>query len=646
MPTATGAAEEPCYVRQLFTTLLDTRELHIASRQTNYRNKITYSLPIVSDDAYSDLAADAINNVCHAVQEWSDSWHAVSAHILSKEDVEPVCVQSSVIFREIMVKSTRSGSILVRLTVQASGRGTDEYAGDPLAWPEASSFRGFLLTRFPSIDCLCYNVADESSTTRPSKEAPLHFLTKNKVVMEVTPNGVDYQIGPDTFSEVNHEVELLQWDKTKEWIEDIVTEHLKLPLSGGTTRLAKQKRILIVSGRDVSSFGLSFGSLRLPSDLFSPADAVTGSDDKLNGELGRMFDHVIAIQHCPLVHRDALRNFGRHEDKVKATVLHISKPDMVHGFEREISKHVCPITGQRPMVVGVMTGGRKGLDPAYIDYLVGNPCVVGIVYNSCATKSLIRDMQGLVHGGFAVDDFRSYDFLPGTGYTASLTKLMRRPRTLILPIGPAGVGKSCLASSLQNRASRFVWWHRDAIFASLRQQGVGLGKSKQLVHQSLLDCLHSLRNDNADDCLSASKPSIVLVDSTNGNAEARKLYVREAKPDLVVLVAFDMNGTDRDEMIHFLLGRTANRLGDNVAEHASFPGTISAQREKHGRIIQGMDYADIGEVDSLFEGTRSLVIRCDPRDERATESICYRVFLGWSVETSLRHLVLQPPSAW
>jgi predicted kinase len=645
MPTAAGAAEESCYVRQLFTTLLETRELHNASRQTKYRNKITYSLPLVSDDAYSDLAADEINNVCRAVQEWSDSWRTDSAHLSSNGVAEPVCVQSKVIFREIMVKSTRSGTILVRLTVQASRR-ADEYAGDPLDWPDASSFRGFLLTRFPSIDCLCYNIAEESIAARPSKEAPLHFLTKNKVVMEVTPNGMDYQIGPDTFSEVNHEVELLQWEKTKEWIEDIVTKNLKLQLSDSTMKLSRQKRILIVSGRDVSSFGLSFGSLRCPSNLCSPTDAVTGSDDKLSGELGRMFDHVIAIQHCPLVHRDALCNFARHEDKVKASVLHISKPDMVHGFEREISKHACPITGQRPMVVGVMTGGRKGLDPAYIDYLVSNPSVAGIVYNSCATKSLIRDMQGLIHGGFAVDDFCRYDFLPGTGYTASLTKLTSRPRTLILPVGPAGVGKSCLASSLQRHTSGFVWWHRDAIFASLRHQGIGLGKSKQLVHQSLLDCLHSLRNDNTDDCLSAAKSSIVLIDSTNGNAEARKLYVRESKPDLVMLVVFQMNCTDRDEMIQFLLGRTANRVGANVAQHVSFPGTVSEQREKHGRILQGMDYADTGEGDSLFEGTRSFVVRCDPRDERAAESICFRVFLGWSVETTLRHLVLRPPSVW
>ena len=44
--------------------------------------------------------------------------------------------------------------------------------------------------------------------------------------------------------------------------------------------------------------------------------------------------------------------------------------------------------------------------------------------------------------GSAVDDFRSYDFFPGTKYTASVTRLLRRPRTLILPVGPAGTGES------------------------------------------------------------------------------------------------------------------------------------------------------------------------------------------------------------
>ena len=105
--------------------------------------------------------------------------------------------------------------------------------------------------------------------------------------------------------------------------------------------------------------------------------------------------------------------------------------------------------GTDSTIMGVMTGGRKGLDPSYLDFLVQSERVVAIIYNSCSTKSLVRDMEGLMQA-FDVADFRSYNFFPGTSYTASLTLLIRkRKTTLVIPVGPAGVGKSTLAAKLR-----------------------------------------------------------------------------------------------------------------------------------------------------------------------------------------------------
>lgn len=540
------------WVERFFTSLFDTAALHVHSQKIKYRNKITYSLPL---QKVSELAEDRINDVCRAVQNWHQD-------------------DSVVIFREVMVKATRQGKILVRVTVQHQ---------NTCRW-DAEAFRHHLVTKFPAIECLCYNVANSSA--RPSKESAIHVLTDAVYVLETTPNGLDYQIGSDTFSEVNHEVEWLQWAKTKEWLDEIHADG------------RADSAVLIVSGRDISSFGLGFGSL-------------------LNENGDRMFSHTVAIQHCPLVHQDALENFGRHRDKVDATVLHMTKPDMVHGFSQELERH-----SGRP-VVGVMTGGRKGLDPLYIQYLVNNPSVVCIVYNSCSTKSLLRDMKGFLDGGFFVDDFKSYDFLPGTGYTASLTKLIRRPRTLVIPVGPAGAGKSSVAKELvANTCASVVWLERDAVFASLRNQEIGLAKSKQMVHQYLLDCLRK-----------PGDTAVIFLDSTNGKSDARKLYVHEAFPDLAILVLFQVDG---DNVVDFLLDRTANRLKSNEALHPSFPDTVDEQRKKHVKILKGICYPTPSNEDL---GVRTTCLFCNPRDNDDMANLPYSVFLEFTTSGKLRHTV-------
>lgn len=602
---------DSCYVERFFTRLFDTPELHIHSRKTKYRNKITYSLPVLGEDAYSELAEDRINDVCRAIQQW----HHDDDSILS--------------FREVMVKATRSGSLLVRATIQYH-KCSDGCNGSRDCWVNASSFRDYLRSAFPAIECLCYNVANGSA--RPSKESPLHFLTDAVHVLESTPNGLDYQIGPDTFSEVNHEVELLQWEKTKEWLDAL---HASDSCDGTFDTSTASSAVLIVSGRDISSFGLGFGSLLLPVHSDNNKNISNGGE--------RMFSHVVAIQHCPLVHRDALRNFERHKDKVNATVLHMSKPDMVHGFSQELQRR--DTAGRN--VVGVMTGGRKGLDPAYITYLVQNRSVVCIIYNSCATKSLLRDIKGFLDGGFYVKDFQSYDFLPGTGYTASLTKLVRRPRTLVIPVGPAGVGKSSLAQLLvQQCPSGVTWWQRDAIFASYRNRGIGLGKSKQLVHQDLLDCLQQRKQDDASNsatAAAAAAAAVIVVDSTNGNADARKLYVQEALPDLVILVAMKVEGRDNDDIVDYLLERTANRLRQqggscSASRHPSFPDTVDEQRKKHANIIKGIEYPGDSEL-QLCRRVRSQLISWDPRGQESLANLAYSIFLEFTASEKLRRAI-------
>jgi predicted kinase len=674
-----GCSRDVCFVEQLLKQLLfhvpTQQKLHVASPSIHYRNKITYSCvreqqqqqqpqynTIVPD--YSTLAEEYINDICRTIIEF---WQL---HIDPKQKSVDSC--DVVLLREMMVKGTRSPKgFVIRLTLQfirndQLNRNNNENDTDDLpVWEDGILFHDCIVERYMNAGilqqniCICYNCMIEENV-RPVKDlSRLCFLTPHaRYLYEYTPNGYIYQISPDTFSEVNHPVELLQWEQTKIWMEELYMS-LLTPVPNYVCNSDKYDNqyniidhkdnrnldsvVLIVSGRDVSSFALGFGTLTIPNTEGSKNSDHSHSNhpDTIipnnNHATNYMFPYVIAVQHCPLVHYDAVHNIQRYQKDYGSipnfTVLHCTKPTMVTAIRQELSQQ-----DGDPPIVSVMTGGRKGLDPSYIHFLNHHPSMKGIIYNSCATKSLLRDMKGfIIDGGFYMDNFCSYDFLPGTGYTASLTKLKRRPRTLILLIGPAGVGKSYFAQQLVQQYSphdsNIIWWERDRLFASMRNDGIGLAKTKQLLHQSLLDTLRKKTTNNA----------IIIIDSTNGNMDARKLYVQEASPDLVIYVHFQVQihgipndpNANNEQVVDFLLERTVRRLQDNVDQHPSFPTTIPAQRTKHENILKGIVHPTAEELSQL-PVDRSVLITCDPQDAACMATLPYKVFLEFTTSSEIR----------
>ena len=573
----------PSLTGRLFETLLACEKLHIPSTLTErYRNKITYGIPLPSP--LSILAQDDVNQVCEIV----------AAFLYSN------------IFREVMVKTTRDGSLSVRITVQKT---------DEIDWKD--DFVKYMCHHCPTLECLCYNETETSA--RPTKDDPLHLLFGKKHVLETTPppNPLTYQLSPDTFCEINHEVERLQYDQAKAWLLRYCSPVADACDSGGPAETEKRNTItktqtLLVSGRDISSFGLGFGSL-------------------LDAKNRKLFKDVLAVQHCPLVHADAVANFERHSDIIDATVYHKAKQEMVDSIHGHFkipagNGHESHQSHDNNILVGVMTGGRKGLDPSYLDYLVSAEHLQVIIYNSCSTKSLVRDMEGLLKA-FTVEDFRSYNFFPGTSYTASLTLLLRRPsKTLILPVGPAGVGKTCLAKNLVDGGLGMHCWQRDVVFSKLREKGIGLNKTKHQVHRDLLSFL-------------SSHTGIMYVDSTNGNEEARQLYVKEAKADHVIYVVFQLEnvGTE-EEAVSFLLDRTRHRLGDNTDNHPAFPDSIEEQRKKHVNILKGITYPTPNETTTLEDGTTVRILSCDPKEDLGLRS--FALFVAISSSESIKEIVL------
>jgi hypothetical protein len=556
------------WVPQLFSSLFESTSAP-SSKTTKYRNKITYGLPLLAR-GLSPLAQDNINEVCLHASHWSN-------HLVN--------------LKEVMAKCTRRGDILVRVTIQKKQHAAPA-AGDngkEDAW--VAALVHYFTQEFPLVLTICYNIAYDKS--RPTKEAPLVIIYGNGFVTETTVTGLEYQIGPDVFSEVNHEVEDLQYHQAVEWI---------------TTMHHQRPGILLVSGRDVSSFGLGFGSLK---------------DE--HGDL--VFAEIIACQHCPLVHKDAVVNFAKHSH-LRSTLLHLDKTEMVAGVQEALqaarNRHLCA-----PLIV-VTTGGRKGLNPDYLKFLTTT--AASIVYNSCSSKSLERDMKGFVTagGGLAVDGFVPYHFFAGTKHTASLTLLNQQPKTLILVIGPAGVGKSTFSRALVKSSPKTVsCFERDAVFASLRCQGMGLMKAKQRTHEQLLTFVR------ADD----SSCTVKIMDSTNGSQEARNVYIQEANPDLVLLVALESSINDEDKLVEFLLHRTQGRLGSANSSHPSFPATVEEQRAKHTNILKGIAYPSQEET----YDARTFLFDCDPSNEAKLSNLPYDIFLQYSVtnlklQHNLRHI--------
>lgn len=567
---------EESWISKLFSLLFEAREkLHVPSKNMqHYRNKITYNLPL---EGLSPFAEIPLNDACQAIHDWMHE---------SKHET---------LFREVMAKSVRDGSMMVRVTVQRKTNTSFAVAGGDGAcvkdeWNDAKEhFVNHMTKKFPAIVCICYNETFDQA--RPTKDVPFQLLFGESMrVFETSHTGLPYQIGADAFCEVNHEVEDLQSVQTIEWIEEY------------------KGAVLICSGRDINSFGLGFGT-------------------SCNKQGEKIFSEVVAVQHCPLVAKDAEANYARHVDKVKATVLHLNKFEMANGVTKAVDAAL--ERQNHPPVVVVTTGGRKGLNPLYVNMLKDHPAVKCIIYNSCSTKSLVRDMEGFMGGphGYYIEDFRSYDFFPGTGYTASVLKLLRRPKTLVLPIGAAGVGKSTLASRLlrQSALDAVSWWQRDLEYAALREKNISMTKSKVTIHNELISFLNG-------QC-----KSVRIVDSTNGNIGARELYVQENQSELVVLAVLQPKGKNETEIVDTLLERTRGRLEGGDGKHPSFPKTADEQRIKHESILKGIEYPSSVELEKLqSKGAKVVAINCDPCDSKSLSQLPFRIFLEYSVGDGLR----------
>lgn len=172
--------------------------------------------------------------------------------------------------------------------------------------------------------------------------------------------------------------------------------------------------------------------------------------------------------------------------------------------------------------------------------------------------------------GYYLYDFCSFDTFAGTRYKMTLTYLVRRPSSIILPIGPPGVGKSILGISLMQSFPHdsLIHFERDVVFSQIKNTE-SLASTKQKTHQAIQDVL-TKKDTNF---------KIIYLDSTNGSQEGRQFYIETHNSQTVIEICFVCQEVD------FLLSRTLQRKN-----HPSFPLDPNEQKEKISKILSAISY--------------------------------------------------------
>ena len=438
-----GARESVDYehapmVNRLVDSVLHHEHFFTSGPQHGYRNRMTYAL---RDDgsAFGDhpLAAPEVE----ALAEWMHQWvrgESAAAKL------------APCLYDEMTVKLTRRRQLMLTLSVVLPEG--DQALCRRWCAEELPLLAAALLAAFPAVGSAAYWVPGRHAAPQgtsalgfrappgPFSEYPYTvFLGEQKLTEEIpapAPHGsLPYFISHGTFSEINHFME--------DRIFPAVAGFVRQPLGacGSLAGTLDGKVDLLVTGRDTNALSLGLGRVCGP------------------------WAAIHAVSHCHLVADDCAHN------------QHDFFPDL-QGYrpqqcdKKDMGAWIGGLPDERP-IVAVCSSGRHGLRPAMIEALRAKKNIVRIVYDSCNPVSLRKDLARFMGGdsGFVLEDFRSFDFFASTQYMVSIACLVRRKRTLILPVGPCGVGKSSLALALKEGAGTacgLTVFERDQVFAEHR----------------------------------------------------------------------------------------------------------------------------------------------------------------------------------
>lgn len=683
-------------VESLCFAIVHSEGIRVRGKSTGYRNKITYTLSSSTAELRtSPLASERVNAVALAVDRFRAQSQSFAA--------------SSTFWNEVNVKETRKGEVMIKIVFLepslSFGTGPS-FFDDWLRSPEPAQMIAALSAEFgaASIRCVVAHVVaspsdaivrddDEEAVAatscnnapcgavKPGKLDRYVPLTKDQCdhVLEYTPNGLPFVLSPDSFCEVNHEME--------DAIFQASVEFLQLQGTGGG-EVAPNQRSCFMTGRDVNCVFRTF------------CEFYQGG--------------VTAVSTCPRVLADASRN--------QIPCHRAAKEDVWRYLEGSCAfRHEASAAQPERRHHVLITAGRHGLHPLTVKEMVRIARTVGgiddVLYVSCNVESMVRDMF-LFKEAFVVANCRTFDFFPQTNYVMSVVHLRALPqcpeltkRLLILPVGPPGAGKSTTGAALisalctsvemttikkakvqhqdaiKRRAKGIAsitrvldvllpspvdgaMFQRDEVFASLRCKGFSLAKTRTSVHEAMVDACKGKRPKMADDATvgtdvaAARRPyQVTYLDSTNGFAEARAMFASTflgAEPvssstrnavglSTVLELFFTIQGDYDSQLSAEHPGVTPAMNSAHSAEllrrcqgrtnHPAFPETVEEQRLKIATILDALHTEPVvAEMPHVDADDRAATGHA-PVHRYSVATTCGADSLAWTTHTMVSVLV-------
>lgn len=512
----------------------------VDSSPSNYRNRMVYDLRQGEAALHGcELGLPSVREAGCVVARWA-----------VEQSGMPVGY-----YREATVRTSSIGTLQVKLLVQT--------ALPPAAdtrWPqERGRLVAYLRQLLPLLRSLSMQVTPGKA--RPPKDVPCEQLWGESRLEQSRPR---YHIGPESFCQVNHRTGGALFATVADWLR---------PGCASDDAAVTADTHVLVSGRDVNMFGVG---------LFRGGSSGSGGGG--GSGCGRGSDEDAArlacarlslVTHCPNAHADARVNLDSAGHVRIALALRVRSEPSDTGESRCCCQRVTVTAGLRlvpPLVgtatlaakgaqtaaamaatavapqaadagaddaspppphphppppprVAIATAGRGGVGGVVCAQLVAMPSVRALVYVACCRESAVRDTAALLGGGgFCVAAARRFDHFPGTAHEGAALLLLRRPPSLLLPVGPAGSGKStlcrALAAALPAGAARLI--ERDALFASRRAAGAGLARARREAADDLSAALRA----------AAAAGDVALVDSCNARRDGRHHYLQQLlQPD-------------------------------------------------------------------------------------------------------------------
>ena len=584
------------------------------SPDTEYRSRMVYGDLTPAAIAADNLGLPRVKQAAHAVALW-----------VAERSTMPCGY-----WRELTVRANRAGVVQLKLILQAPPTAalaaraqctTEEAALEEAAtvlaadatWQgERLAFERHVCTAIGSDTSALFQLA--LGTARPVKHAPCISLFGERRLLEHHGPSAAYLVGPETLSQVNPATASVLVRHVSWWLG--VLSDASASASGGAADPRPGSTAAAVAAAAAAA-----AVVRAASDAL-----VLGRDINLFGPalLAPTAHTLHTVTHCPCAHADVHANAERllaasHEGAGGGVASGAG------GLGR-VRAHFCAkgaptaallrtLGASTAFGFAIVSAGRRGIGRHVCAALRELRSVNALVYVSCCEGTLVDDLAELLagDGGFAVADAARYDHFPCTGFMGGAFLLLRRPSALILPVGPAGSGKSSLCAALPARlpAGSVTVVERDALFGASRASGGGVTASKRYAHARATEEL----------CAAAASGRVCVFDSCNASLDARVAWTRLLRPAILLVVSYEPDATDDHRAL--LLERTCARSShptfpsDETEQAACVDATMAvmqwpesaAEQLAHGQFRCGQG---VEEVAGSRIATLVSVLRCNP----------------------------------